>query len=91
MDGFSRTLILSFILGIDMIIQYHHINSVNNNKITCYILSDSASAIEYIDKIDTCISILGLCELLVHMGIKIKLVRIPAHSGIEGNKRRQAC
>ena len=75
-----------------MIIQYHYIHSVNNNKVTCYILCYSASAIEYIDKIDTCISLHNLkrlkilCELLVHNGIKIKLVHIPAHSGIEGNK-----
>ena len=79
------------ILGIDMIVQYHYNHSVNNNDVTCYILRDSASSIEYIDKIDTCISLHNLKrlqilrELLVLMGIKIKLVHIPAHSGLEGN------
>ena len=81
------------ILGIDMIIQYHKTHLVNNNNVTCYILSDSISAIEHIDKIDTCISLHSLkrlkvlCEMLVHMGIQIKLVHIPAHSALEGNMK----
>ena len=67
------------ILGIHMIIQYHSIHSVSNNNVTCYILSDSASAIEYIDKIDTCIPLHNLKRLKYYvncwfMGIKIKLV-----------------
>jgi len=79
------------ILGIDMIIQYHYIHSVDNDNVTCYIFSDSVSAIEYIDKINTCIPLRNLkqlkilCELLVHMGLKIKLVHIPAHCGLEGD------
>jgi len=40
------------ILGINMITQYYNIHSVSHNNTTSYIISDSISAIESIDKID---------------------------------------
>ena len=69
-----------------LIVQYYNIHPANNN-VTCYILCDSASAIRYMDKIDTCISLHNrkrlkiLCEQLAHSGINIKLI----HCGLEGN------
>ena len=79
------------ILGIHMIIQYHSIHSVSNNNVTCYILSDSASAIEYIDKIDTCIPLHNLKRLnMWTVGswasrLSSFIIHIPAHSGLESN------
>ena len=79
------------ILGIDMITQYYNIHSVSCNNTTSYILSDSISAIESIDKIDPDIPLHGLkrlkvlCEQMVHVGINIKLIHIPGHAGLDSN------
>lgn len=79
------------ILGIDTAIDYIKNSSLDICSATAYILCNSNTAIEAIDKTDASIppsylkKLTASCQELATAGINIKLLNIPGHSGLGGN------
>ena len=77
----------------DSVLEYVNLNqqSTAHTRTAVYLFCDSVSAIEAVYKRDSCLSskcinrLNALCPLLAASGLRIFLLHIAAHSGLQGN------
>ena len=81
------------LLGMDSVLEYVNLNqqSTAHTRTAVYLFCDSVSAIEAVYKRDSCLSskcinrLNALCPLLAALGLRIFVLHIPAHCGLQGN------